>query len=281
MRCTINLSLFISFFSFHPSPNQSVNMKLSYLAPFGVVATAFVIPDDRVMSQVAIEPKQPAQSLLDNLPSKDVLIREFENSFSHVFESSKNAFDEAVEFASSTAEKVSQCLEESSYDTDAWLATELETSNGHKGHNKKPNLTVYQLISESKYTTKLAGLINEYDDLVQLLNGTAANYTIFAPIDKAFEKIPDKAPKPSKELLKKVLTYHVSSDFYPAGRVLVSHTVPTLLTGELLGGNPQRLSTNIGLRGLTVNFYSRIIAINIVSLHLRQIRINAHICSLE
>ncbi|KAI9869183.1 MAG: hypothetical protein M1830_005457 [Pleopsidium flavum] len=124
-------------------------------------------------------------------------------------------------------------------------------------------MTVYQLIAESKYTTKLAKLISEYDDLVQLLNGTAANYTVFAPIDSAFEKVPEDAPKPSKELLKKVLTYHVSSEYYPAGRVLVTHTIPTLLRGEELGGEPQRLSTNIGLRGLTVNFYSRIVAVDI------------------
>lgn len=123
-----------------------------------------------------------------------------------------------------------------------------------------------ELIASSKYTTKLAALINEYEDVVTLLNGTLANYTVFAPTDKAFEKIPEHAPKPSKEELKKVLLYHVSADFYPASKVLVTHTVPTLLEiPETLGIGPQRLSTNIGLKGLTVNFYSRIVAIDIVS----------------
>lgn len=45
--------------------------------------------------------------------------------------------------------------------------------------------------------------------------------------------------------------------------MLVTHTIPSLLAGEGIGGEPQRLSTNIGLKGLTVNFYSRIVAINI------------------
>ena len=72
---------------------------------------------------------------------------------------------------------------------------------------------------------------------------------------------------PSKEDLKKILEYHVSAEFYPAGRVLVTHTIPTILEGEDIGFEKQRLSTNIGLKGLTVNFYSRIIAINIVSSH--------------
>jgi uncharacterized surface protein with fasciclin (FAS1) repeats len=85
-----------------------------------------------------------------------------------------------------------------------------------------------KLISESKYTTKLAKLIDEYDDLVKLLNGTKANYTVFAPTDEAFEKIPHHGKKPSKEVLKSILLYHVSDDFYPAGRVLHSYTIPTL-----------------------------------------------------
>ena len=90
--------------------------------------------------------------------------------------------------------------------------------------------------------------------------------SVFAPTDKAFEKIPEHAPKPSKEQLKAVLMYHVSPEFYPAGRVLVTRTIPTVYSvPETLGIGPQRLSTNIGLKGLTVNFYSRIIAINIVS----------------
>ena len=33
------------------------------------------------------------------------------------------------------------------------------------------------MIAKSKYTTKLAALVNEFPDVVELLNGTAANYT--------------------------------------------------------------------------------------------------------
>lgn len=132
-------------------------------------------------------------------------------------------------------------------------------------HHGPPNQTVYQLIASSKYTTKLAGLINDFPDLVDALNGTKANYTVFAPTDRAFEKIPEDAPKPSKEVLKKILSYHVSDSFYPAGRVLVTHTIPTLLNGDELSDKavPQRLSVNIGLRGLTLDFYSRVVAIDI------------------
>jgi len=140
-------------------------------------------------------------------------------------------------------------------------------------HHKKPhcpkhgtaNYTIYQLIAGSNYTTKLAKLINEYPDLVETLNSTKANFTVFAPTDKAFEKIPEHAHKPSKELLLKVLQYHVLPEAYPAFRVLNTHTAPTLLVAEHLaaGPQPQRVAFKLGLRGLTVNWRSRIIAVNI------------------
>ncbi|KAJ4369114.1 hypothetical protein N0V83_006198 [Neocucurbitaria cava] len=132
----------------------------------------------------------------------------------------------------------------------------------HPPHHGKPNRTVYELINESKYTTKLAKWINEYDDLVDALNGTKANYTIFAPTDKAFEKIPHHGKKPSKEVLKDILLYHVSDEFYPAGRVLHSYTIPTLYEPEKLG-HKQRLTVRVTLKGPAINFYSKIVAANI------------------
>ena len=104
---------------------------------------------------------------------------------------------------------------------------------------------------------------------------------VFAPSDKAFEKIPEKAPKPSKEELKKILLYHVSEDFYPAGKVLVTHTVPTLLSVDTVGVGPQRLATEVSLKGLTVNFYSRIVAIDIVCFRMPHWRRLLNTSSLE
>ena len=131
----------------------------------------------------------------------------------------------------------------------------------HDGHDK-PNRTVYELINESKYTTKLAELINKYDDLVETLNSTKANYTVFAPTDEAFEKIPEHGKHPSKEVLKDILLYHVSPDFYPAGRVLHSYTIPTLFEPEKLG-HKQRLTVRVTLKGPAINFYSKLVAVNI------------------
>jgi uncharacterized surface protein with fasciclin (FAS1) repeats len=269
-------------------------MRTNYFLPLAV-ATALVIPDNEVMSQIAIESSQrPSNSLWEqvklSIPSKDEVVHEVENTFTDLVESSKNALDDAFDWASGKVEHVCD-WEKEHLDIEGWLSSASEDAvgifdDGHPPHHgpphgpphhpphKKPhhghksNLTVYELISKSKYTTKLAALINKDSDLVSLLNGTTANFTVFAPTDKAFAKIPDHGKHPSEEFIKKILSYHISSDFYPAGRVLVSRTIPTLLDGESLSedptSTPQRLATNIGLRGLTVNFYSRIVAIDIL-----------------
>ena len=212
---------------------------------------------------------------------------------------SRSALDDAFEFATEKVDTAEEKYRDATAELQSWWWNEgdafLESFNDHHGHppppphgppdhdhphhppghgpphrgpphhEGPPNQTVYQLISESKYTTKLAKLINKYDDLVDALNSTKANYTVFAPTDKAFEKIPDDAPEPSKEQLKALLSYHVVDGFYPAKRVLVSHTAPTLLQGEHLSSEPkpQRVAFKFSLRGLTVNYISRIIAANI------------------
>ena len=255
--------------------------------PLAAAATALVIPDADVVGQIAIETHQAADSTVDKVQSKisckDGAILSAEEALSSLYGAAKDTLDDAIEWASEHLQAASDKLQEEYVDAESWLSADENEwpedrpphrKPGHRRprrprhpHHRKPNQTVYELISKSKYTTKLAALINEDSDLVDLLNGTSANFTIFAPTDKAFEKIPDHAKKPSKEIIKKVLSYHISSDFYPAGRVLVTRTVPTLLEGEYLSedpkSTPQRISTNVGFRGLTVNYYSRIVAIDI------------------
>ena len=246
-------------------------MKFTYILPLAALSTAFVLPEQHLFSELAVETHRTADSAFDKLPSREQLVDKVEHSFEkltgkfdEVVKCSKHALDSAIDYAAETGNDVTEKVHKTGFEASSWL-----DSNAHLGlndhHHNKPNQTIYQLISTSKYTTKLAAAINEYPDLVVLLNGTIANYTVFAPIDSAFDKIPDKAPKPSKEFLKNVLLYHVSPEYYPAGKVLVTHTVPTALTVDTVGIGPQRVSTNIGLKGLTVNFYARIIAIDIVN----------------
>ena len=166
------------------------------------------------------------------------------------------------------------------------IAGQARTQDWWHGGHHKPDKSVYELIAGSKYTTKLASLIDQYEDLVDLvglpalmlpqtgllmqsqLNGTSANFTVFAPTDCAFAKIPKHAPEPSKEFLKDLLTYHISEDFYPAFRLLSHPTIATLLPGNGLStdpkGTPQRLSYQVGFFApLTLNYYAKVVAVNI------------------
>lgn len=178
-------------------------MKLIQILPLAVFSTAFVIPDEQVMNQVAIESDRAPDSFLEKIPSKDKAMKQFEDSFTKLIDTSKNAFDDVIEYATEAKEEVSDKAYETAYHVSSWLDSATDRvqelgedripfsecdedhhggkgrkgRKGHHGHGKKPNLTVYELISESKYTTKLAALINEYEDVVELLNGTAANYS--------------------------------------------------------------------------------------------------------
>lgn len=302
--------LSISLLSIHFHFTTWIAMKFTVVLPLAALTAAFVLPDEQVLGNIAIEDHHEHTSVSGWLEAAESTTSDALSSLrEHVeelTESSKKAWgkvschaksllDDAFDKASDSADIFGDRMSEAAADVESWLEDneDIDVFGGHHGgrhgrrprkppHHHKPNQTVFELIAGSKYTTKLAKLVSEYPDLVEALNSTKANYTVFAPTDKvsctahfcqrpsantsqAFEKIPEKAPKPSKEQLKAILSYHVLPGFYPAGRVLSSHTAPTLLKGEHLSSEPepQRVAFKITLRGLTVNFYSRIIAINI------------------
>jgi uncharacterized surface protein with fasciclin (FAS1) repeats len=137
-------------------------------------------------------------------------------------------------------------------------AADAITTTGHDF----PDHTIYDLIKLSEHTTKFAKVIDDYPDLVKLLNGTEANHTLFVPVDEAFKRLPEHK-KPSKEVIEAALKYHIGLGDYSLHRILGTHTLPTVLEEALLGDEPQRLRTSAGLTGVKVNFYSKIIAADI------------------
>ena len=271
-------------------------MKVTPLLQLIAVASAFVLPNQDVIGNVEIEASKPKKSVANRISSIESLLdpidhsrfddisKQVEKAYKKYTGKAHHCLDDALSFVTDVTDSTTRGIEDSYFDAKAWVESkgeeltqhdplslfnsewELEEPiNGSKGHGRKGNKTVYQLIAESKYTTKLAALVNDYPDLVDELNNTEAKLTVFAPTDYAFKKIPDHAPKPSKEFLKKVLLYHVSPDFYPAGRVLAGRTIPTALKTDELATEEvsQRIATEISAKGLTINFYSRIVAINI------------------
>jgi len=281
-------------------------MKAIAILPLAAFASAIVVPDENVFAQIPLEEAQTQRfDLWDKLPSLNKITHRLSKPFKHVTERVPQSLDEAFARAHHGDDDDDDISERHSpFDFTSWIEDALQRweidgphgpPHGPPGKGKKPgkrpgkkpgwrwphhkpphhhhsppNQTIYELISKSNYTTNLTKLIDEDKDLVKLLNGTEANYTIFAPTDFAFSKLP-KDHKPSKEIIKKVLLYHILPGFAPSWKLVFNHTSPTLLKPATLGGNPQRVLVRwLGFfRGLRINYYDRIIAANIVSqLHL-------------
>ena len=241
-------------------------MKLLQFLPLAALGAAFLF-DQSVF--------------YDQLPYQEQALQCPKHRFEEAKENAVNPFDEALEYTGS--------FDDAAY---GWVGPDFDANfEGFIGldglgyrrwlergrrlrhckpspprHQHKSNKTIFQTISESNYTTELAKLISEYDDLVSLLNSTEANYTIFAPTDDAFKKLP-KHDKASKELVKRVLIYHIVPGLYPAGRVLFSKTVPTLLHEASLGDEPQRIVAATDFKGVKLNLYSRVLPFNVPAIN--------------
>ena len=127
-------------------------MRLLNIVPFVALSVAFVIPDEEVMSQVAIESHQAPESALEKSPTKDQTLVDFENNLSKLIDASKGTLDHVLEAATEIGVEATAKAHETALDTDAWLESvagkwenfEKHDKDNHKGHCK-PNLTVCTL----------------------------------------------------------------------------------------------------------------------------------------
>ena len=127
-------------------------MRFLNIVPFVALSVAFVIPDEEVMSQVAIESHQAPESILEKLPTKDQALVDFENNLSKLIDASKGTLDHVLESAADISEEATSKAHKAAFDTEAWLESvagklenfEKHDKDNHKGHCK-PNLTVCPL----------------------------------------------------------------------------------------------------------------------------------------
>ncbi|OQD78474.1 hypothetical protein PENDEC_c001G04084 [Penicillium decumbens] len=125
------------------------------------------------------------------------------------------------------------------------------------------NHTIWELINESSRASHLAELISDTDHLVNLLNSTVTNHTLFAPTNRALERLLDE--RPPNKLLKRIEHYHVIPGLFATDKLRHQHqTLRTALNESSLGENmPQRVIVNMRRNRLVLNRRSRIIAGNI------------------
>lgn len=233
-----------------------MRMKLDALA-FAVVAGAFVIPD--VPGQIPLKTTSsksgssspqfldPAHhhhepAWLRFLPGKDALTA---------------AYDEAITYVNSGVDNAANALH-------SWVDNAVADSvgGGHHGHGDEDysSRTIYEIINENEHTTRFAKLINDRPHLVELLNSTKTNSTLFVPIDEAFKHVPDDDKhKPSKEFVDDLVLYHIGLGDFPVHKIIDTHTFPTALKDKYLGDEPQRLRVRLGFTGVRINFYSKVV----------------------
>ncbi|KAE9377654.1 Fasciclin-domain-containing protein [Stipitochalara longipes BDJ] len=248
--------------------------------PLAQITTAFVLPNRQAMQQIAIK-RQPQAYPNKLKDSADAIWPGVDSQTAVAFV--ENALDNVISSATKATTTKVECHQSLSvFDAQEWITSSIKTDENldidesitrlRKPHEKPkhPHLrhdslpTVYQLLTTSKNTQKFANLINEHPDLVELLNGTAANYTVFVPIDASLPDPPEGPGNPSKELVHKVLSYHISPLQYDAYSVFFARTIATTLNEEALGGYPQRIRVGFGLGGLRLNFENKIIATDIL-----------------
>lgn len=135
-------------------------------------------------------------------------------------------------------------------------------TRGHCHHGNR-NKTTYQLLTSGKKTSLFGKLISEFDDIVNLLNSTDKSHTVLVPRDKVLKRaMHHHVPK---EYVKKFIEYHILAEPKTARDIYHSRTIRTVLEQDELGDHDQRISTQFGITGLTINYISHIVMANLVS----------------
>ncbi|OAA81794.1 Fasciclin domain family protein [Akanthomyces lecanii RCEF 1005] len=130
-------------------------------------------------------------------------------------------------------------------------------------HGKDPKLTIYQTLQAFDGASEFTKLLDDFPKLIDTLNSTDSEHTLFVPLNGAFDKIPDKFKHPSKEALGKFLHYHVVSGAKKAVNVVTSYTLESEAREAGLGDEHQRIRVGASWTGVKLNGYSKITAVDI------------------
>jgi uncharacterized surface protein with fasciclin (FAS1) repeats len=130
------------------------------------------------------------------------------------------------------------------------------------------NQTIWEMISSSKHS-RFADLLKKDHEIMNMLNDTKANVTVFAPNDHAFamlDKFLKRHKDIPKDLIHRVLLYHLAPGTHESQDLRYHNTLITKLPEDELGKNMhQRLRIGLDHIGPNINFYSRFTMFDIVS----------------
>lgn len=119
------------------------------------------------------------------------------------------------------------------------------------------NSTLWQIISQSKRTERIAALLSHEKKLVSLLNSSHANYTLFAPTNRALEDFLEDNPAPSS--WSDILAYHIVHGSFPIELLKHQQSLTTELNQTGQGHQAQRLLVTVDEDEVFLNEVSRVI----------------------
>ncbi|MBZ6376351.1 MAG: fasciclin domain-containing protein [Kocuria palustris] len=125
--------------------------------------------------------------------------------------------------------------------------------------------TTWELIKTNEHTSRLAELIADDNDLIDILNSTTANHTFFALTKQALEGFPRGRNAPSPKFMSSLLRYHILPDRLSIQHIASHGTLATKLTERALESNlPQRIVVREHHDGVMLNRRSRVVGADMV-----------------
>ncbi|CAG8550953.1 12509_t:CDS:2 [Ambispora leptoticha] len=124
----------------------------------------------------------------------------------------------------------------------------------------KDKKTLYELISSDKRFTVLAKLVDEDEKLIEVLNKSEANLTLFAPVDSAFDHVKHW---PSKECIRKAILYHIVPKTLCSYLIRTSRVLNSSITEPYLNDEPQKLRVGVLWRKRVFINYAKVTDFNL------------------
>jgi len=230
-----------------------------YICLVAAAATAILIPDDATAQQLDLQAEIPIEKPAPKW--SDVL------QLSHLPTDTKSKYigKSLYEHLDPLGSLFRRYYAKNPQNLDKWSEGMRPVEPFARHH--QINKTVYELIQASNYTRKFAALVDDFPDIVELLNSTSgANITAFIPVDKAFDRIVEldfPQHKVPKEFIRSFIEYHILPKNYSLTHIAFRDTLPTLFKPDALGGRPQRLRIS-GPLILRINGHTRVLVGNLV-----------------
>ncbi|KAK7456850.1 hypothetical protein CaCOL14_010750 [Colletotrichum acutatum] len=124
--------------------------------------------------------------------------------------------------------------------------------------DQNANLTIWKVLSNDERVSRFAKIIGELPDIVRGLSAPQAQFTVYAPVNEAFESFyfpPD--PPPFFGLF--IAGYHMGPGPVPVEHLRSVGTVSSFVNGDIFFDYKQRISVQHTSTGITFNHEAKYI----------------------